>query len=46
MIDIEAGHEMGDALLVDLGDGPGADLLAIAHDGDPFGDLHHFIEPV
>ena len=31
---------------VDLGQRPGADLAAVAQDGDPLGDLDHLVEPV
>ena len=39
VLDLEAGHQLGDAPLVDLGRRRGADLAAVAHDRDALGDL-------
>ena len=46
MVDVEAGHQLGDALLVHLAHRPGPDLPPVADDRHPLGDLHHLVEPV
>ena len=46
VLDALAGHQLGEAVVVDLGGGEGADLAAVAQHRDPLGDLDHLVEPV
>ena len=46
VLDALAGHQLGEAVIVDLGGREGADLAAVAQHRDPLGDLDHLIQPV
>src|SRR5215208_5263102 len=46
MIDFQACHEVGNALLVDLCDRPCTDFTAIPHDSDALCYLYDLVEPM
>ena len=45
-VHLVAHHELGELLLIGLGGVYGGDVLPLAEDGDPVGDLQHLVELV
>ena len=45
-VHLVAHHELGELLLIGLGGVYGGDVLSLAEDGDPVGDLQHLVELV
>ena len=46
VLDAASRHQLGQAMIVDLGCGKGADLAPVAQHGDALGDLDHFLQPM
>ena len=46
VLDAIAGHQFGEAVIVDLGGRKGADLAPVAQHGHALGDLDDLLEPM